>query len=183
MKILLGARSRHLQVDPFQLRYTEDFIKLKNEDPKAYYKALYELANAYFIENVLCIFLAPDIPEEILELVYDKYENTPKINKIVEQIIKYPDTPEYLLDKCAESKVAYYRKLVASRPDLSEDIILKLSEDSNSNVKIALAYNYTTPVEILEKLTQDLDKDVSQAATRELEYRQRMHDYFMRDNA
>ena len=183
MKILLGARNRHIQVDPFQLKCTEDFIKLKNEDPKAYYRALYELANAFFFENVLSIFLAPDIPEEILELLYDKYADNPGLNRVLENIIKYTDTPEYLVDKCAESKVAYYRKLVASRPDLSEDTILKLSEDSNPNVKIALAYNYTTPVEILEKLTQDPDIDVNQAATRELEYRQRMHDYFTRDNA
>ena len=72
-------------------------------------------------------------------------------------------SPE-ILEKLADDEDANVRYYVAENPKTPADILKKLArEDEESGVRQAVAYNPNTPADILKKLAEDKDDDVKWA--------------------
>lgn len=72
--------------------------------------------------------------------------------------------PVEILEMLCVSDVST-RWFVARKRKLSATLFERLSQDENSDVRVAICINKKTPLEILDRLRQDEDEDVACVAT------------------
>ena len=86
-------------------------------------------------------------------------------------LAKNKNTSPEILEKLAEDEDKNVRKAVAKNPKTPVDILKKLVEDKKWEVRYEVAENPNTPVEALRKLADDKDWIVGSAAERALRKR------------
>jgi len=74
--------------------------------------------------------------------------------------VQNPNISLDIVERLANSSRSWGREVAASCPKASADILLKLSQDEKPIVRMSVAENKSTPVEILQTLLNDSDYSV-----------------------
>jgi hypothetical protein len=72
-------------------------------------------------------------------------------------LAKHPDTPAEVWLPLAADSIPGVRAAVASRSDLTSDALSLLTQDTNTNVRSALARNPSAPSWVLDTLSRDME--------------------------
>jgi hypothetical protein len=136
MKILMSKRIN--DIDIYKYTSKSKLMKLYNEDKSLYYKVLHKMATHPVTNIVQYVFLAPVIPEDIIEYIYDRC-NSNEMHSLycLRGIAKYPYTSPEILAQLAQSDYVEIRYTVASNRNTPEDILIALQDDDDRDVSHA----------------------------------------------
>jgi len=84
-----------------------------------------------------------------------------EIDRIRLRVAENPRTPEHILEVLATDKNADVRVAVGINPSTHPLISYQFAFDEDPNVRLGLAEDINTPIELLEKLTEDSNPYVS----------------------
>lgn len=165
MKILLSSRPN---VDFSNYTSKVALDALYKRDRRLYNKVLYGLATSRDMADVICVFLAPEIPDDIFDTLLDRYvynSDTFSTNVLI-NIAKYKKTPPEILDQLAhdESRSFSAPVTIADNPNTSSETLDYLATNESSRVRYAVAYNKNTSKDTLMKLLDDPDASTRMAA-------------------
>ena len=93
--------------------------------------------------------------------VDDDYDFLMKYGKV--NIAQNPNTPVDVLTKLAEDDDKEVRRNTARNPNTPVDVLRGLAKDKHDNVRWDVARNPNTPVDVLRKLAEDDDNEVRQS--------------------
>lgn len=90
--------------------------------------------------------------------------------KAISTLSVHPNLPDSIQEKLSNSEIIDIRKSIAYDTD-SEEILRKLAVDKEWEVRLAVAINKLTPIEILDNLQNDTNEDVRNIANSVIQQR------------
>src|SRR4030067_1440149 len=106
----------------------------------------------------------------LVKFVHGKYFHLLPENLIsIEDIARNTGTPPEILAKLSNDQDADVRWYIAENPNTPPEILAKLSNDKDADVRWYVAENPNTPPEILAKLSNDVSEDVRNATIKALD--------------
>jgi hypothetical protein len=165
MKILLSSR-RNVDFSNYTSKVALDALYKK--DRRLYNKVLYGLATSDDMVDIICVFLAPEIPDEIFDTLLDRYvyNSDTYISNVLINIAKYKKTPPEILDNLAHDERFGFSApvTIADNPNTSSETLDYLATNESSRVRYGVAYNDNTSQETLHALLNDPDVSTRMAA-------------------